>query len=330
MLSGQPATFVSPVGPLGGSIDPFLPADVDGSTLPPTGAPNTFVGFPGQASSPNYTTYHFHVDFVTPANSTFTTFATPAAAGFTALCPTTRACVPQNGVTSSNNLDGIGDRLMFRLAYRNFGDHESVVGNYTVSSGGVAGVRWFELRNVTSGPVTVYQQSTYQPDATWRWMGSAAMDGQGNLAIGFSASSSSIHPQLRYAGRLATDPLNTLTQGEAHLFDGAGSQSGSGNRWGDYSALAIDPVDDTTFWYTNEYYSTTTSFNWRTRIGSFKLTTGNPTPTPTATATATATATPVQRLQLHQPLRLRLRRHQLLLRLPRQPRQRRRQELPVN
>ena len=180
MLSGQPATFVSPVGPLGGSVDAFLPADLDGSRLPPTGAPNTFVGFPGQASNPNYTTYHFHVDFVTPANSTFTTFASPAAAGFTALCPSTRACVPENGVTSSNYLDGIGDRLMFRLAYRNFGDHESVVGNYTVSSGGVAGIRWFELRNVTSGPVTVYQQSTYQPDTTWRWMGSAAMDGQGD------------------------------------------------------------------------------------------------------------------------------------------------------
>jgi len=292
MLAGQAATFISPVGPLGGSIDPFLPADLDGSTLPPTGAPNTFVGFPGQATNPNYTTYHFHVDFVTPANSTFTTFASPPAAGFTALCPTTRACVPQNGVTSANNLDGIGDRLMFRLAYRNFGNHESVVGTYSVSSGGVAGLRWFELRNVTSGPVTVYQQSTYQPDTTWRWMGSAAMDGQGNLAIGFSASSSSIHPQLRYAGRLATDPINALTQGEAHLYDGAGSQTGSGNRWGDYSSLTIDPVDDATFWYTNEYYSSTTSYNWRTRIGSFKLATGTPTPTPTPTATAVATPTP--------------------------------------
>src|SRR5207302_9637534 len=209
------------------------------------------------------------------------------------LCPTSRACVPQSGVTSSNYLDGIGDRLMFRLAYRNFGNHESVVGTYSVSSGGVAGVRWFELRNVTSGPVTVYQQSTYQPATTWRWMGSAAMDGQGNLAIGFSASSSSIKPQLRYAGRLATDPLNTLAQGEAHLYDAAGSQTGSGNRWGDYSALSIDPVDDATFWYINEYYSTTTSFNWRTRIGSFKLATGSSTPTPTPTATATPTATPI-------------------------------------
>ena len=288
MLANLPATFVSPSGPLGSTVDPFLPADLDGPTLPPAGAPATFVGFPGQAINPSYTTYHFHADFTTPANSTFTTFASPPAAGFTALCPTTRACVPQAGVASSSNLDGIGDRLMFRLAYRNFGDHESVVGNYTVSAGGVAAVRWFELRNVTAGPVSVYQQSTYQPDSTWRWMGSAAMDGQGNLAIGFSASSSTINPQVRYAARLVTDPINTLAQGEAHLFDGTGSQSGTSNRWGDYSSLTVDPVDDSTFWYTNEYYSTTGSFNWRTRIGSFKIASGSPTPTPTPTPTPAA------------------------------------------
>ncbi len=287
---------------------PFLPADLDGSRLPPTGAPNTFVGFPGQATNPNYTTYHFHVDFVTPANSTFTTFANPPAAGFTALCPSTRACVPQNGVTSSNYLDGIGDRLMFRLAYRNFGDHESVVGNYTVSSGGVAGVRWFELRNVTSGPVTVYQQSTYQPDTTWRWMGSAAMDGQGNLAIGFQRLKLEHQATASLCGTIGNRSAQHSGTGRSPSFDGAGSQTGSGNRWGDYSALTIDPVDDATFWYTNEYYSSTTSYNWRTRIGSFKLATGNPTPTPTPTATATPTATPTayQRLRLHQQL-LRLR-----------------------
>jgi len=283
-----PATFVSPRGPLGSTVDPFLPADLDGPTLPPSGAPATFVGFPGQGTNPNYTTYHFHADFTTPANSTFTTFASPAAAGFTALCPSTRACVPQAGVSSSNNLDGIGDRLMFRLAYRNFGTYESVVGNYTVKANNVAGVRWFELRNVTAGPVAVYQESTYQPDTTWRWMGSAAMDGQGNLAIGFSASSSTINPQVRYAARLVTDPINTLAQGEAHLFDGTGSQSGTSNRWGDYSSLTVDPVDDSTFWYTNEYYSTTGSFNWRTRIGSFKIASGSPTPTPTPTPTPAA------------------------------------------
>ena len=113
MLAGTPATFISPVAPLGGSVAPFLPADLDGSTMPPAGAPNTFVKFPDTG---DYTTYHFHVDFATPANSTFTTFATPAAAGFTALCPATRSCVPELGVTAANKLDGIGDRLMFRLA----------------------------------------------------------------------------------------------------------------------------------------------------------------------------------------------------------------------
>ena len=163
--------------------------------------------------------------------------------------------MPQLGPQSSN-LDAIGDRLMFRLAYRKFADgHEAVVGNYTVSAGGVAGVRWFELRAVTTAPV-VFQESTYQPDTTWRWMGSAAMDFTGNMAVGFSASDATINPQIRYAGRLATDPVNTLAQGEAHLFDGTGSQSGTGNRWGDYSAMTVDPVDDCTFWYTQEYFAT--------------------------------------------------------------------------
>jgi hypothetical protein len=159
---------------------------------------------------------------------------------------------------------------MYRLAYRRFGDgHESLVGNYTVKSNNVAAVRWFELRRVTAGPVRVFQESTFQPDSTHRWMGSAAMDKFGNLVIGFSASSPTIHPQIRYAGRLATDPLNTLAQGEAHLFNGTGSQLATGNRWGDYSSMAIDPVDDRTFWYTTEYYNTNSSFNWRTRIGNF-------------------------------------------------------------
>src|SRR5947207_11819816 len=97
----------------------------------------------------------------------------------------------------------------------------------------------------------------------------AAMDKFANLFVALSASSAPIHPQIRYAGRLATDPLNTLAQSEAHLFNGAGSQLGSGNRWGDYSSMAIDPVDDLTFWYTTEYYNTNSSFNWRTRVGNF-------------------------------------------------------------
>jgi hypothetical protein len=290
MLAGLPATFVS-TGITGGPTEnPYHPADLDGLTLPAAGAPATFVEWPGGGT---YKVFHFHADFVTPALTTFTLFASPAAAAFTELCPTTRSCVPQLG--TADGLDGIGDRLMHRLAYRNFGGFESVVGNFTVSSNGVAGIRWFELRDVTAGPVTVFQESTYQPDTAWRWMGSAAQDRQGDLAIGFSTSSASIFPQIRYAGRLVTDPVNTLAQGEAHLFDGAGSQTGSFNRWGDYSALSIDPVDDCTFWYTQEYYPTTSQFNWRTRIGNFKFSScipNTPTPTVTGTRTATPTVTP--------------------------------------
>lgn len=268
MLAGQPATFVT-FPPLGGNTAPFLPADQDGRRSAGRGAPNTFVGWP---DSGRYNVYHFHVDFVTPANSTFTLFATPPAAGFTVICPFTRACVPQKG--STELVDALGDRLMFRLAYRRFRDgHESLVGNYTVARTGIAAIRWFELRGVTAGPVTVFQEATYAPgDGIWRWMGSIAMDRRGNLALGFSASSATIFPQIRYAGRLATDPRNTLAQGEAHLFDGTGSQASlTFNRWGDYSDMTVDPVDDSTFWYTTEYYDTTSSFNWRTRIGKFRF-----------------------------------------------------------
>ncbi len=278
MLAGDPATFVSTGITVGPTEDPYLPADLDGSRLPPAGAPATFVEWPGSGV---YKVYHMHTDFAVPANSTFTLFASPAAAPFTELCPTTRACVPQLG--STTNLDGIGDRLMFRAATRFFpDDHEATVGNFSVLSGGVSGIRWFELRDATAGPVTVFQESTYQPDTDWRWMGSAAMDNQANLALGFSASSATIFPQIRYAGRLATDPLNTLAQGEAHLFDGTGSQSDTSSRWGDYSDLTIDPVDDCTFWYTTEYYATTSSFNWRTRIGNFKFAECTPQATGTA------------------------------------------------
>jgi hypothetical protein len=134
------------------------------------------------------------------------------------------------------------------------------------------------MRNVTSGPVTLFQESTYQPDTTWRWMGSIAMDAAGNIGLGFNASSSSIHPQIRYTGRLATDPINTMTLGEGTIINGNGSQTGTSNRWGDYSAMTVDPSDDMTLWFAGEYYATTSSFNWRTRIANFKLTGGSQTP----------------------------------------------------
>src|SRR5436190_1420536 len=285
MLAGLAASFQTPGITGNATEDVFLPADLDGYTLPPAGAPNSFVEAP--FNEPNaYRTFHFHVDWTTPANSTFTLFDSPAAAGFTAICPGTRNCVPHLGGTAADKLDAIGDRLMYRLAYRNIGGVESLVGNYTVDGGaGISGIRWFELRGVTAGPVTVFQESTYAPDTTWRWLGSAAMDNQGDLAIGYSASSAAINTKISYNGRLAGDPLNTLPQAESDLFGGAGSQTGSGNRWGDYSDLTVDPSDDCTFWYTQEYYSTTTSFAWRTRIGNFKF------PTCTASARGTISGT---------------------------------------
>ena len=277
MLAGLSATFVTSglIGSPANNGDPLLPADLDGSTLPPANTPCPFVEFPDTTgnNAGTYRTWLFHPDFVVPAMSTFVQRTSPAAAGFTFACTSGRACVPQPAGTA---LDGIADRLMFRLPYRIVSGVERVVGNYTVSSGGVTGIRWVELRNVTSGAETVFQEGTYQPDTTWRWMGSAAQDQSGNMAIGFSASSSSVFPSLRYAGRLAGDPAGTLGQGEATLFAGLGSQTGTGSRWGDYSDLTIDPVDDCTFWFTSEYYPAgTTSFNWRTRIGNFKFPTCN-------------------------------------------------------
>jgi hypothetical protein len=132
-------------------------------------------------------------------------------------------------------------------------------------------VRWYELRapNGTSG-ATLYQQGTFSPDSTSRWMGSIAMDKVGNIAVGYSASSSSVFPSVRYTGRVPTDPLGTLGT-ENIVKTGTGSQNGNLHRWGDYSSLSIDPVDNCTFFYTNEYEKSTGSFNWSTYINSFKF-----------------------------------------------------------
>ena len=292
MLAGQPATVVS-TGKLTPSDDQLMPADLDGSNLPPAGAPNPFTEI---GTSPTWKVWRFHADFANPQNSTFTMAGTLTPDPFTVICNgQANACVPQAGVPDL--LDTLGDRSMFRNSYRHFADgHEALVGNMTVQSNGVAGIRWWEINNATSGTPSFVQQSTYQPDDTWRWMGSAAQDAQGDLALGFSASSSTINPQIRYAGRLAGDPANTLAQGEAHLFDGTGSQEFvTRGRWGDYSDLTVDPSDDCTFWYTNEYYQTTSSFNWRTRIGNFKFPncTSGPSGTLAGTVTDASTHNPI-------------------------------------
>lgn len=266
MLNGQAAT--QQCFQLSTSYGGVLPSDLDGATAPPAGSPNYLLNF----GSSSLNLWKFHVDWSNSANTTLTGPVKIPVASFAAAC-SGGTCVPQYG--TRQQLDSLGDRLMFRLAYRNFGDHESLVVDHSVTVGTnrknpYTGVRWYEIRSPGTTPV-VYQQSTWSPDTSYRWMGSVAMDKQGNLALGYSVSSSSIHPAIRYTGRLATDPLNTL-EAENSIIEGLGSQSGSNlNRWGDYSAMTVDPVDDCTFWYTNEYLQTTGAFNWNTRIASFKF-----------------------------------------------------------
>lgn len=158
---------------------------------------------------------------------------------------------------------------MFRFAYRRFGDHESLVGNFTVAVSGRAAPRWFELRG-SGASWTLFQEGTYDPDATaFRFMGSIAQDRIGSIALGYSAMSGTVSPAIRFATRLAGDAAGTLGT-ESTVVAGGGSQTGSA-RWGDYSAMTIDPADECTFWYTNEYYAASSGSDWSTRVGAFRV-----------------------------------------------------------
>jgi hypothetical protein len=161
---------------------------------------------------------------------------------------------------------------MWRLQYRNFGTYEAMVTNHTVDADGsdLAGIRWYELRRAPAGVWGVFQQGTHAPDDTHRWMGSLAMDRDGNMALGYSVSSARAFPGIRSTGRLATDPPGTLPQPEAIIIAGSGAQTHSSSRWGNYSSMDVDPADDCTFWYTTEYYAATSAAGWRTRIASFR------------------------------------------------------------
>lgn len=239
----------------------MLPSDLDGTTRPLDGSPNYFMKLGGNNRS--LVLNKFHVDFDNPENSTFTGPIAIEVAPFTRLT----GGAPQPDTT--NRLDTISSWLMFRLAYRNFGDHESLVLNHSVfgSEGGGA-VRWYEIRDPNGTPA-VYQQATFAPDSNYRWMGSIAMDQAGNIALGYSLASSEIYPSVGITGRQATDPLGTL-RAEVVVADGTGSQTGTLRRWGDYSTMAIDPVDDCTFWYTSEYHNTS-GRPWSTCIVNFRF-----------------------------------------------------------
>jgi len=196
-----------------------------------------------------------------------------------------RDCVPQPlPATPADDLDNLDFRFMYRLAYRNFGGNpvqESLVGNISVtgrnSTPKHGAIRWYEFRNAGSSTTTptVFQSSTYDPDSAYRWMGSIAMDKDHNIALGYSKSSLTVLPSIFITGRLSSDPLNTLGA-ETEVKAGTGVQQvanniNPGNRWGDYSAMTVDPIDQCTFWYTNEYLKTNGAFNWSTRIASFRF-----------------------------------------------------------
>ena len=292
-LAGNPdaqvISFLAPPSPLYAVGDGLLPSDLDGTTPPPAGSPAYYLGSqdnngPYGAPSDALNLYKFHADFVNPPNSSFTLTNTIPVAAFNsmlALCGGGRACIPQPGTTVKIDHLGYRQRPLFRLAYRNFGDHESLVTNQSVSAGNgpngeVSGIRWYELRSPNSNPV-IFQQGTYAPgltDGIHRWMGSIAMDSQGNMALGYSSSNGSnpaVFPSVNYTGRLANDPLGTLPQGEGTIIAGTGSQTSSFNRWGDYTSIGTDPNDDLTFWYVNQWVPSTSVTGWVLRIGSFKL-----------------------------------------------------------
>jgi len=196
------------------------------------------------------------------------------------LPPSSRDCLPQPGVTNgSQYLDILSyrQRPTWRLAYRNFGTYESLVTNQSVEAlPGVAGVRWYEIRR-TGSTYTIFQQGTFAPnDGVHRWMGSVAMDKKGDIALGYSVvNGTDVFPGIRYTGRLSGDTLGEMTLGEGVVINGSGVQRTTNSRWGDYTSMTVDPTDDCTFWYVNEYYTLagqlSSTAGWQTRIASFKL-----------------------------------------------------------
>jgi hypothetical protein len=269
--------------------DGLLPADIDGTKLPNASAPIPLVGTqddggPYGATSDALNIWEFSVNWNSgPAASIGLKTQLPVAPFDSVFpcAPTARDCLPQPGITNpAQFLDVLSyrQRAMFRLAYRKFGDYESMVTNQSVEAApGVAGIRWYEIRRTENGNYKLNQQGTFAPgDGIHRWMGSIAMDRKGNAALGYSVvNGTDVFPGIRYTGRLAEDRRGQMTLGENTIIDGTGVQTTLNSRWGDYADLTVDPTDDCTFWYVNEYYTAAGQISspagWQTRIASFKL-----------------------------------------------------------
>jgi len=276
MLAGNTARMVK-FRKTNSDLYSLLPANLEGTTLPLNGTPNPFVemeegNWYDPPISDRLQIWEFHVDWSNTANSSFNHKKNLTTAAFDAnMCSWSRNCIPQPG---GSNLSAISDRLMYRLAYRNFGDHQSIVVNHTIDTNGNdhAGIRWYELRDNNDGNSwNIFQQGTFAPDADHRWMGSVSINKRGDIALGYSVSSANTFPSIRFTGRYATDPLDTMPVAESNVVSGGGFQQTVSHRWGDYSAMSVDPADDCTFWYTQEYYAASSDRGWQTRIASFKL-----------------------------------------------------------
>lgn len=240
--------------------DGVLPQDFDGTILPPSGEDELFVNHSG---TNKLQFWRMHVDFANPNNTTLS-----SATGVTVPTFAQAANVPQKGTTTK--LDALAGFTMYRLAYRNFSDHEALVATHSVSVNGRAAVRWYEFRNLSSP--TLFQSGNVKNKTLHFWTGSIAMDKMGNMAVGYSTSSANDFPGITYAGRAATDATGKMKKhAGGNTTNGGGSQTDGLTRWGDYSALSVDPTDDCTMYYTNEYLKTTGSFNWSTKVNSFKF-----------------------------------------------------------
>jgi hypothetical protein len=302
MVNGQPARAVhffidgnNPnLLPLVG--DGLLPADIDGSTKPKNDSKIPIVGT--QDNNASYgakfdalNIFDLDVKWRSSPDASLVLNTQIPTAPFDSIFPcgvvagsqppSARDCLPQPGVTDGSQfLDILSyrQRPTFRLAYRNFKGYEALVTSQSVEArAGVAGMRWYEIRRDGSGAYSLYQQGTYAPnDGVHRWMGSIAQDKTGGMALGYSVvNGSNVFPGIRYTGRGAGDPLGQMTLGEGVIANGSGVQTTTNSRWGDYTDITVDPVDDCTFWYVNEYYPVSgtpaDTRPWHTRIASFKL-----------------------------------------------------------
>jgi hypothetical protein len=294
MIAGNPRARAvqffldSEVVPLSLIGDGLLPADIDGTRRPIDRVAAPIVGtqdddHPYGATFDALNIFELWVQWRARPEAWLTLAAQLPVAEFDSVfpcTPTSRDCLPQPGITNrAQYLDILSyrQRPTWRLAYRNFGKYEAMVTNQSVeASPGMAGVLWYEIRR-TNGVYSVHQQGTFAPDdGVHRWMGSIAMDWQGNMGLGYSVVNGvDVYPGIRYTGRLSGDPLGAMTLGEGVIANGTGVQLTTNSRWGDYTSMNVDPTDDCTFWYVNEYYTlegqTSSLAGWQTRIGSFRL-----------------------------------------------------------